>query len=71
MVKHLIEQKADIEAKDKNGMLLNSATAVLSGLHENSGRVCLWMLTCMVNVRPHSFNLCFGKGGSVYGEAST
>ena len=31
-VKCLLEQKANIEAKDSNGKFLNFATAVLSGL---------------------------------------
>ena len=31
VVKHLLEHKASIEAKNNNGMFLSSATAVLSG----------------------------------------
>ena len=31
MVKHLLEHKANIEAKDKNGTFLNYSTSILSG----------------------------------------
>ena len=44
----LLEHKANIEAKDTNGVYLNFATAVLSGLHVCDCRMCLWMLMCVL-----------------------
>ena len=46
----LLENKADIEARDNSGMFLNSATAVLFCVQVHGGCVCLWMLMCVVNV---------------------
>ena len=49
VVKHLLEHKANIDAKNKYGMLSDSTSAVLFSLHV-CGRMCLWMLMCGVDV---------------------
>ena len=47
LVKLLLEHKANIETKNKSGMFLNSATAVLFCVQVHGGCVCLWMLMCV------------------------
>ena len=49
VVKHLVEHKANIEAKPKHGMFLCSVTAVLSCLYVYR-YVCLWMMMYIIYV---------------------
>ena len=50
IVKHLVEHKANIEAKDTDGVYLDSASAVLFSLLCILFACGLWMLMCGVDV---------------------
>ena len=50
VVKHLLKHKANIEAKDNYRMLLIYAIVILFSLHVYGSHVCLWILTCVVDV---------------------
>ena len=50
VVKHLVEHKANIEAKDEDGIVLDSASAVLFSLYVFLFACGLWMLMCGVDV---------------------
>ena len=50
VVKHLIEHEANIEAKDNDGMFLDSPSTVLFSLCVVLLALCLWMLMCGADV---------------------
>ena len=50
VVKHLLELKANIEAKDNWGMCLDSASVVVFSMCITFACMCWWMLMCGVDV---------------------
>ena len=62
VVKHLVEHKANIEAKNNNGMFLKSTVVILSYLYVHGGRAVVEADVyrgCDILSRLDSIDLCF------------